>query len=173
MTLWFREVETPWGPYRIVSNGTAVVATALPGEDRGRLEADLRKRYGAGPLVEGDDPVLSQAVQQVQEYLHGKRNHFTLPLDPAGTEFQKAVWTALQDIPFGETRSYADIAAALGRPGAARAVGQANRRNRIPLVVPCHRVVAADGSLGGYMGQWNEEGGLKAQLLAHEGRFAR
>ena len=93
-----------------------------------------------------------ETVEQLTESFEGKRTRFELPLDVEGTPFQKAVWNELQRIPYGETRSYEDIAAALGQPSACRAVGSANGRNRIAILVPCHRVVRKDGTLGGYGG---------------------
>ena len=101
---------------------------------------------------------------QLLEYFEGKRTAFDLPLDLRGTPFQLEVWRALLAIPYGETRSYAEIARAVGRPAAVRAVGAANGANPIAIVVPCHRVIAADGSLGGYGGGLE----LKARLLAME-----
>ena len=94
--------------------------------------------------------MLLRAREQLQEYFDGKRMNFDLPLAPEGSDFQKRVWAALRAIPLGETRSYADIARALG--SAPRAVGGANGANPIPVFIPCHRVIAADGSLGGYSG---------------------
>lgn len=92
------------------------------------------------------------AVEQLEEYLTGRRTRFTLPLDLRGTPFQRKVWAALLEIPYGETRSYADIARAIGQPRAFRAVGMANHHNPVCIIVPCHRVVASDGSLCGYGG---------------------
>lgn len=98
-----------------------------------------------------DHPVMKKLVGELDRYFSGRPTKFAVPLDPAvGTPFQKRVWAELTRIPYGETRSYGEIAAALGRPGAARAVGSANRSNCIPIVVPCHRVIKADGGLGGY-----------------------
>lgn len=93
-----------------------------------------------------------QAIQQLSEYFAGKRTEFTLPLHPQGTAFQVAVWNALQTIPFGETRSYGEIASTIGKPKAARAVGLANNRNPLAIVIPCHRVIGANGNLTGYAG---------------------
>jgi methylated-DNA-[protein]-cysteine S-methyltransferase len=93
-----------------------------------------------------------RALEEIAEFLDGNRRDFTVPLDLHGTTFQLQVWNALRRIPYGETRSYADIARAVGRPKAARAVGMANHWNPLAIVVPCHRVVASDGSLGGYAG---------------------
>jgi methylated-DNA-[protein]-cysteine S-methyltransferase len=96
-------------------------------------------------------PLLREAVNQLHDYFDGKRREFDLPLAPNGTEFQRKVWAALCAIPYGETRSYLDIARAIGCK-APRAIGQANGRNDIPIIIPCHRVVAAGGALGGYSG---------------------
>lgn len=93
-----------------------------------------------------------QAIQQLSEYFAGKRTEFTLPLHPQGTAFQVAVWNALQTIPFGETRSYGEIASTIGKPKAARVVGLANNRNPLAIVIPCHRVIGANGNLTGYAG---------------------
>jgi methylated-DNA-[protein]-cysteine S-methyltransferase len=97
-------------------------------------------------------PLLAALAAQLNEYFAGERRVFDLPLAPAGTAFQQAAWRALLAIPYGQTRSYAEQARALGRPTASRAVGAANGRNPIAIVIPCHRVVAADGGLGGYAG---------------------
>jgi methylated-DNA-[protein]-cysteine S-methyltransferase len=99
-----------------------------------------------------ETPLIKKAAAQIDEYLAGKRKQFTLPLDLQGTEFQIAVWRELQKIPYGETRAYKDIAAAIGRPKAVRAVGMANNRNPIVIMVPCHRVIGHDGNLTGYGG---------------------
>jgi methylated-DNA-[protein]-cysteine S-methyltransferase len=109
-------------------------------------------------------PMLVEAERQLAEYFDGRRKEFTLPLDVSGTAFQRAVWNALSTIPFGETRSYADIAAQIGNPKAVRAVGAANGRNPVSIVVPCHRVVGSSGSLTGFAGGLE----IKARLLAFE-----
>jgi methylated-DNA-[protein]-cysteine S-methyltransferase len=118
-------------------------------------------------IVTGEDPkhpVLREAERQLKEYFAGKRTSFELPLDFHGTDFQKRVWRALLKIPFGQTRSYAQIARAVGKPTAMRAVGAANGRNPISIIAPCHRVIGKDGTLTGFAG------GLKAKahLLALE-----
>lgn len=97
-------------------------------------------------------PVLEETARQLSEYFSGKRREFSLPLSPKGTEFQLRVWRALETIPYGETRSYGDMARLIGSPKACRAVGMANHRNPISIIVPCHRVVGANGSLTGYGG---------------------
>ncbi len=130
---------------------------------------DAPGRVRLGDTVEAPDhPVLARTTRQLSDYFAGTRTAFDLPLAPAGTDFQLAVWRALTAIPFGETRSYADIARAIGRPTATRAVGAANGRNPISIVAPCHRVIGASGALTGFAG------GLAAKhwLLAHEQRGA-
>jgi methylated-DNA-[protein]-cysteine S-methyltransferase len=99
-----------------------------------------------------DDSAFTEACGQLDEYFAGERTEFDLPLNPAGTPFQRRVWDALKTIPYGEIRSYGEIAEQIGRPGAARAVGLANGRNPISIVVPCHRVIGASGALTGYGG---------------------
>jgi methylated-DNA-[protein]-cysteine S-methyltransferase len=113
-----------------------------------------------------DEAMTAVAREELREYYAGERREFGLPLAFAGSEWQKAVWMELTRIPYGETRSYGEVADRLDRPGAARAVGRANATNRLPLVVPCHRVIAADGSLGGFNGGLH----LKERLLEHERR---
>ena len=128
-------------------------------------------RFGADDPAQGPDPAwvrgddaFAAAKAQLAEYFDGRRRHFDLPLRPTGTPFQLAVLEALQTIPYGETKSYAAIAAQIGRPRAVRAVGAANGRNPLPIVIPCHRVIGSDGSLTGF------GGGLAAKrhLLALE-----
>jgi len=103
-------------------------------------------------LKKAETPLIQKAAAQIKEYFEGKRKQFKLPLVMHGTEFQMAVWQALQKIPYGETRSYKEIAAAIGKPKAVRAVGMANNRNPISIIVPCHRVIGHDGKLTGYGG---------------------
>jgi methylated-DNA-[protein]-cysteine S-methyltransferase len=111
-------------------------------------------------------PVLNQAAQQIKDYFDGKSVTFNLPLNPTGTPFQRAVWQALTEIPYGETRSYQDIAIAIGNPKAVRAVGGAVNKNPIMIVIPCHRVIGKDGSLVGFYGGLE----LKQRLLDLEKR---
>lgn len=115
-----------------------------------------------------DARVLAQAARQLGEYFAGQRRNFSLPLAADGTEFQRLVWQALSAIPFGELRSYRDIALVVRRPRAVRAVGAANGRNPLPIVVPCHRVIGSDGSLTGFAGGL----AIKRQLLELEGALA-
>ncbi len=129
---------TPVGPLTVTASDEAVTAI----------------RFGAsGPAFDGPGelpPLLKRAVGELREYFAGTRREFTLPLSAAGTPFQQTVWAALREIPYGETRTYGEIAAQIGRPKACRAVGMANNRNPIAIVVPCHRVVGASGALVGY-----------------------
>jgi len=113
--------------------------------------------------------VLRQAAFELEEYFAGKRSVFDLPLDPVGTPFQLEVWRALRDVPFGETAAYGEIARRIGRPAASRAVGAANGRNPISIIIPCHRIIGAGGDLTGYGGGLNR----KEWLLRHERTTAR
>jgi len=156
MSVYVHEIESPIGPIRLVA-----------GE-----EALTECQFGAGPLspvpegavVDPTRPVLREAARQLAAYFAGRLRAFDLPLAAPGTDFQRTVWRALLEIPFGETRSYADIARAVGRPTAVRAVGGANGRNPIGIIVPCHRVIGKDGTLTGYAGGLD----AKRALLALE-----
>lgn len=130
-------------------------------------ETERANRVRLGDLIEtGDNPVLMETERQLTEYFAGTRNHFELELDFVGTDFQTQVWQALLTIPFGETRSYSQIASQIGNPTAVRAVGAANGRNPISIIAPCHRVIGASGTLTGFAG------GLEAKqyLLTLENR---
>lgn len=118
------------------------------------------------PIYAPSDPLLDEIKNQLVEYFNGKRKTFTFPIKLNGTEFQQQVWNELLNIPYGETRCYADVAEAIANPKAVRAVGQANRKNPIPIVVPCHRVIGKDKSLTGYTGTRTD---LKEKLLELEG----
>lgn len=159
MTHYQTSMSSPVGTLTLVATDAALVAIRWQGED------DARARVPT-PVAAPDQPVLRAAAVQLEEYFAGDREVFDLPLAGAGTPFQQAVWRALVTIPFGETRSYRDIAVALGQPTATRAVGAANGRNPLPIVVPCHRVVGADGSLTGFGGGLEN----KRWLLGHERR---
>lgn len=138
----------------------AIIVTV---DEEGRLtEIRLDGEERSGPR---DARRCAAACAQLAEYFAGKRRDFDLPLAPRGTEFQQRVWRALRAIPFGAVRTYGDIAQAIGQPLAVRAVGQANGRNPLPIVVPCHRVIAGDGTIGGYSGGLH----VKHKLLALEG----
>jgi len=121
---------------------------------------------GSSPngCIKQETPLIKKAAKQFEEYFEGKRKSFILPLSLRGTDFQMKVWGALQNIPYGETTSYGKLAAIIGNPKASRAVGMANNRNPIPIIVPCHRVIGHDGSLTGYAGGLE----LKQELLELE-----
>ena len=150
----YQFMNTPLGRLRLVSDGTHLVT----------IEFEGRHGHGTGDR-EVCDPVLSSCASQLEEYFAGERDTFDLPLAAGGTEFQRAVWAALADIPYGELRSYRDIATAIDKPAAVRAVGAANGRNPLPIVVPCHRVIGSDGSLTGFAGGLE----AKTRLLQLEG----
>lgn len=155
--LQLSRLPSPVGELRLVATATALVAVLWPDEREGRV------RFAVDP-VEGPNPVLRQTADQLDEYFAGTRQMFDLPLDLRGTEFQQAVWSALADIPFAETSTYSKQAAAVGRPTAMRAVGSANGRNPLSIVLPCHRIVAANGGLAGFAGGLD----TKRWLLEHE-----
>lgn len=131
-------VPSPLGPLRLFGIETGLTRLLFPGQ--APME-DAQAR---------ETPLLRRAALELEEYFARRRKRFTVPLQPMGTAFQREVWDALLEIPYGQTVSYGDIAKKLGKPGAARAVGQANGANLLPIFIPCHRVVASDGSLGGY-----------------------
>ena len=134
--------------YRFTYN-TVLGSVTFVEEDGALLAITTHRSYEG---IEQETALIKEAYQQLSEYLKGERQMFDLPLNPRGTDFQKRVWQALCDIPYGETRSYKQIAEAIGNPKAVRAVGMANNRNPITIVVPCHRVIGADGKLVGYGG---------------------
>src|SRR5262245_7015192 len=156
-------IDSPIGSLRLASTGRGLAWVELPHASGTGLEGWLRRSLPGARCESGFAPNRA-AASQILEYLEGKRTAFEIELDPRGTEFQRAVWRALLQIPYGETRSYSEVARAVGRPDAVRAVGAANGANPLAIVVPCHRVIAADGSLGGYGGGLP----LKAKLLAME-----
>jgi methylated-DNA-[protein]-cysteine S-methyltransferase len=133
-------------------------------DDTGITHIFLKGDSTPPDFAETETPLLQKAAQQLAEYFDGKRARFDLPLSLHGTPFQLDVWAALQEIPCGETRSYKQIAEAVGRPKACRAVGMANHRNPVMIVVPCHRVIGHNGSMVGYAGGLD----VKEQLLALE-----
>lgn len=151
-------MATPIGRLDIVAHADAIVAIWFEGDDEGRRLDD------AVPVERGEHRVLDLAVQQLEEYFAGTRVGFDLPLEPRGTAFQLQAWAALRRIPYGETISYGEQAEHLGDKNKSRAVGAANGKNPIPIVVPCHRVVGSNGHLTGFAGGLD----TKAWLLDHE-----
>ncbi|WP_312837095.1 methylated-DNA--[protein]-cysteine S-methyltransferase [Pantoea sp.] len=155
----FKTINTPVGVLTLVASDAGLAAILW--------ENELPKHLRLRPLNQDDNhPLLCEAERQLNEYFNGTRQRFDLPLDFAGTEFQKKVWQALVSIPFGETRSYRQIAEQIGHPAAVRAVGAANGRNPISIVAPCHRVIGANGKLTGFAGGLE----VKAFLLELETR---
>ena len=140
---YYRIYEYPIGPFGIAEADGRITHVFLTDRD----DRDAPEGY-----EERETPLIKEAHKQMTEYFKGQRRHFDLPLEFAGTDFQKRVWDALLAIPYGETRSYGEIAAVAGNPKACRAVGMANNRNPIAVICPCHRVIGADGSLVGYGG---------------------
>lgn len=153
-------METPVGRLRLVADAESGCLTAIHFPRQRHVRPDH--------ATDGNLPVLREAARQLAEYFAGERRAFDLPLDPGGTPFQRRVWHELRKIPFGEHRSYSDLARAAGTPAAVRAVGGANARNPLVIVVPCHRVIGKDGSLTGF-GAGER---VKAWLLEHESRAA-
>lgn len=181
MGLYRKEIMTPCGPLTLLCDGRALTAVRFGREADGAATAKTAQagtiQSGAGaetrkkemPAQEVQEmqeaqEILEQAAREIGEYFEGKRRAFAVPTAAAGTPFQQAVWNALKEIPYGETRSYGEIARQIGHPRASRAVGQANNRNPLPIVVPCHRVIGASGALTGYAGGLD----IKVRLLELE-----
>ena len=151
----YDKINTPLGFLIVVSDGEELCEIAFESESSSMDLADLKK----------DPTTMGPITSQIEAYLKGELKDFHIPLRFSGTPFQNRVWSELVKIPFGETRSYQDIAKAVGSPSASRAVGSACGKNPIPIVVPCHRVIAKNGGLGGYSGGLE----LKKELLKIEG----
>ncbi|MGV3616481.1 MAG: methylated-DNA--[protein]-cysteine S-methyltransferase [Fimbriimonas sp.] len=159
MSYVFKTIESPVGGLKLVAREGKLVAILW--------EDDRPNRVRLGPMIESeDDPTLREVERQLGEYFRGERRDFALDLDFAGTDFQKRVWNALVAIPYGEIKTYRQIATELGNPNATRAVGAANGRNPISIVAPCHRLIGTAGDLRGFAG------GLAAKeyLLRLEGK---
>ncbi len=164
-TLYSAQFETPFGSMRVASSDEGLAFVQLP-LAHGRGFTGWIKRFAPeAELREGFEPNKA-AIQQISDFLEGKRETFELSLDLRATDFQRKVYRALERIPYGEKRSYVEIATAIGQPRASRAVGTANGANPLSLVIPCHRVINAGGKLGGYAGGLP----MKKRLLAMEQR---
>jgi methylated-DNA-[protein]-cysteine S-methyltransferase len=159
MTLFYKEMKSPVGKLKLVASPKALVAVLWEQERPNRVKLGTMS-------LDPQHPILIEAERQISQYFAGERTRFDLPLEPRGTEFQKKVWQALTEIPFGTTKSYQVLAKVVGSPDAFRAVGAANGKNPLSIVVPCHRVVGADGALTGFAGGVK----TKAALLALEAR---
>ncbi|THE09688.1 methylated-DNA--[protein]-cysteine S-methyltransferase [Bacillus timonensis] len=151
-----------FGKIYILAGETELLDISLSEDDWSQISKKYDVAYAP------DDGVLVEIKKQLDEYFKGERKTFSFPIKFSGTAFQEKVWNELLQIPYGETRCYADIANAIDNPKAVRAVGQANRKNPIPIVVPCHRVIGKDKSLTGYSGTRTD---LKEKLLELEGVF--
>ena len=175
-TLHSTTFSSPVGPLFLAASEIGLVAlefdARLPGQQTIRPNPrDLQSespKYGGRTRFEKSESALREYTSQLDEYFAGRRREFTFALDLRGTDFQLECWRALLAIPYGETRSYGDIARAVGRPQGFRAVGMANNRNPVAIVVPCHRVIASDGSLCGYGGGLD----VKRKLLELEGALS-
>ena len=168
-TLHSTTFNSPVGPLFLAASAKGLVAlefdARLPGQQTIRPNPRDLRAESSRIQFEESEPALHPYVRELEEYFAGQRRQFTFALDLRGTDFQRACWQALLAIPYGETRSYADIARAVGRPQGFRAVGMANNRNPVAIAVPCHRVIASDGTLCGYGGGLD----LKRKLLELEG----
>ena len=164
--LYWSSVSSPQGLIIVMATERGVCWTGTPGTPINNGLAWLKRKVGFEQVIEGEEIApLQQARDELRRYITGEHIQFSCPLDLHGTPFQIEVWEELYRIPYGETRTYAEIACAIGRPAAVRAVGAANGANPVAIIVPCHRVIGSNGSLTGY------GGGLptKAWLLTLEG----
>ncbi|CZQ88453.1 ogt: methylated-dna--[protein]-cysteine s-methyltransferase [Trichococcus palustris] len=160
----YKWIASPIGKYILAENGEGI--TFLEHAER---ELDERLKKEMASMEEKDTPLLLEADRQLQEYFRGKRQTFDLPLAAQGTPFQMKVWEALRQVPYGETRSYKEIAAAVDNPKGMRAIGMANNRNPIAIITPCHRVIGTNGKLVGYAGGL----ALKGYLLDLEAKAVK
>lgn len=161
MTLFYKEMTSPVGKLKLVASANALVAVLWERERPNRVKLEPTR-------LDPSHPVLADTERQLTEYFGNARTEFDLPLEPQGSEFQKTVWRALRAIPFGTTRSYLDLAKAIGSNNAVRAVGAANGKNPISIIVPCHRVIGSNGTPTGFAGGLE----VKAKLLALEAKAA-
>lgn len=152
MTLATCEYQTPFGRIGIVAMKAtqAISLIIFDNEKPGNLNIDAFLASSGTSLT--NSPILTETVKQLDEYFIGRRKYFNLPQSPYGSLFQRTVWNELNKIPYGQTISYADLACRVGKPQAFRAVGTANKKNRLPIIVPCHRVIGSDGRSHGYAG---------------------
>lgn len=162
-TVRIAKSSSPIGTFRVASTERGLAYLELPHANGFGLRTWLQRCVPGADCVDDVGPN-QRAIEQILQYLECSRTDFDLPLDLRGTPFQREVWATLLEIPYGDSRSYADIARSVGRPKAVRAVGSANGANPVALIVPCHRVISASGSLGGYGGGTD----LKRKLLAME-----
>ena len=163
-TIVWAAMKSRIGTIRVAATSRGVCKIALGKETAADFFGWLKRRIGDAPRRPERSGIVAMALDQIVEYLNGTRHEFDLPLDVRGTEFQRSAWSAVAGIPYGQTRTYAQVAHTIGQPLAVRAVGAANGANPLPLVVPCHRVLGSDGSLTGYGGGLD----VKQRLLEME-----
>jgi methylated-DNA-[protein]-cysteine S-methyltransferase len=156
---YYGTIESELGTIYVVTQNQQVSAVHIGAED-------FEKHEQQKALVSPENALVKEAVQQMEDYLSGRRKDFDLPLQIEGTEFQKSVWKVLNSIPFGSTYSYQEVADRIGNRKAVRAIGQANKANRLPIIIPCHRVIGKDKKLTGYAGTRTD---IKEKLLTIEG----
>lgn len=164
-----RSIATPLGPIWAAAGEQTIHVVTVPGASEAECLASLprRRKVEIAESQEGRT-LLDELAAELDDYFAGRRRDFSLPVEPLGTSFQRLVWDAVRAIPYGETRTYAGVAATIGRPTAIRAMGAANGANPLAIIVPCHRVIGSDGKLRGYGGGLP----MKEQLLAMERGFA-
>jgi O-6-methylguanine DNA methyltransferase len=162
-TIAYALCQTPIGPLHLFSTSAGLVKLALPNEPRAEAEAYLQRLFGS-VAIEEDEHAHTLALKELAAYFAGSGRTFTVPLDPHGTPFQRLAWDAVFAVPYGEIRTYGQIAQIIGRPAAVRAVGAANGANPLPIIIPCHRLIGANGSLIKYGGGLE----IKRRLLALE-----
>lgn len=156
----FKKMNSPIGPLFILCDDKSLISILFD-------EKELFDKYRSATIDEDSNhPMCTLVEEQLTEYFNGERMEFSIPMNMHGTAFQMEVWNALRDIPYGTVKSYQEIAVEINRPLAVRAVGQANRRNSLPIIVPCHRVIGKNQALVGYAG---DKIGMKEQLLKLEG----
>jgi methylated-DNA-[protein]-cysteine S-methyltransferase/epoxyqueuosine reductase len=168
--VYYREMASIIGPLTLCATetGLCLVKFGTFAESEDAIGRWVKAQIGSAAQIYKDEERLSEAYRQLAAYFAGELNSFSLPLDMRGTEFQRRVWEALLTVPYGESASYKDIAVSIGNPLAVRAVGGANNRNPVPVIVPCHRIIGAAGALVGYAGGL----GIKSRLLQLEAEQA-
>jgi methylated-DNA-[protein]-cysteine S-methyltransferase len=159
MKVGYGQYQSPIGTIRVIADKSGIKRIEI-------FEDQWEEYHKNHPDMIEDQELCGEAISQLDEYFKGKRKQFNLPLSIEGTDFRKKVWEALMKIPYGEVRSYADVAEMIGNPKAVRAVGQANKANQIPIIIPCHRVIGKKGDLVGYAGNRTS---FKEKLLEAEG----
>jgi methylated-DNA-[protein]-cysteine S-methyltransferase len=159
MKIGYGQYQSPIGTIRVIADELGIKRIEI-------FDDQWEEYLKDNPEIVKNQELCGEAIRQLDEYFNGKREQFDLPLSIEGTDFRKKVWQALLTIPYGEVRSYAEVAEMIGNPKAVRAVGQANKANQIPIIIPCHRVIGKSGDLVGYAGNRTS---FKEKLLEAEG----